>query len=171
MSGLDRSHEHMQDEAATPCVEYTNASASQRITGATGLGNLPRALAAAIPHHTAAPTGAAEPSATAAEATAGAAGTGPSAAEATAGAADSGETAAEVTAGAAEATAGAAEATAGAAGLNAGSTAAVLATPWSSSGATPQQEWVFMDALAQLRSIMFEDIALLAPADLPAAGE
>jgi len=49
--------------------------------------------------------------------------------------------------------------------------AAALVPPVSGWRGTPQQEWGCMDTLAQLRSIMFEDIAVNSSEELPAAGE
>ena len=49
--------------------------------------------------------------------------------------------------------------------------AAPLVAPLSSWGGSPQQEWGYMVALAQLRSVMFEDVAVLALEELPAAGK
>ena len=49
--------------------------------------------------------------------------------------------------------------------------AAPLVPPVSGWRGPPQQEWGFMDTLAQLRSIMFEDIAVNSSEELPAAGE
>lgn len=49
--------------------------------------------------------------------------------------------------------------------------AAPLVPPMSGWRGTPQQEWGFMDTLAQLRSTMFEDIAVNSSEELPAAGE
>ena len=49
--------------------------------------------------------------------------------------------------------------------------AAPLVPPMSGWRGTPQEEWGFMDTLAQLRSIMFEDIAVNSSEELPAAGE
>lgn len=61
------------------------------------------------------------------------------------------------------------DAAAGAAAVEA--KAASLAPPMSGWRGTPQQEWGFMDTLAQLRSIMFEGIAVNSSEELPAAGE
>ena len=49
--------------------------------------------------------------------------------------------------------------------------AAPLVASLSSWGGSPQQEWGFMVTLAQLRSVMFEDVAVLALEELPAAGK
>ncbi len=49
--------------------------------------------------------------------------------------------------------------------------AAPLVPSMSAWRGTPQQEWGFMDTLAQLRSIMFEDIAVNSSEELPVAGE
>ena len=49
--------------------------------------------------------------------------------------------------------------------------AAPLVPPMSGWRGPPQQEWGIMDSLAQLRSIMFEDIAVNSSEELPAAGE
>lgn len=49
--------------------------------------------------------------------------------------------------------------------------AAPLVPPMSGWRGPPQQEWGIMDTLAQLRSIMFEDIAVNSSEELPAAGE
>ncbi|KAA6418976.1 MAG: hypothetical protein FRX49_11079 [Trebouxia sp. A1-2] len=59
------------------------------------------------------------------------------------------------------------DAAAGAAAVEA--KAASLAPPMSGWRGTPQQEWGFMDTLAQLRSIMFEGIAVNSSEELPAA--
>ena len=48
--------------------------------------------------------------------------------------------------------------------------AAPLVTAISHGAASAQQEHAYMDALAQLRSNMFEDIAVFAPDELPTAG-
>ncbi len=55
-------------------------------------------------------------------------------------------------------------------GAAAPAAAPLVAPVCSSWGGSPQQEWVYMDTLAQLRSVMFEDIAVVSSEELPAAG-